>query len=152
MSSPAQAQYSAPPLGVAAAYGLLAGGDIQAANSLPVAGKVGAAQAISATVVASDGVFGNGAAPTPQALGAAQEARVWCASQNGKVLPDGLAGQALPAGTYVLNGNTTLPESQTLTLTGDTSSIYVFNITGSLTLQANCRLELGQLGNRIRDR
>ncbi len=141
----ALAQVSGPPLGAAAGYGLLSGGGIQAANGLRVFGKAGASQTVSSTVTATNGVLNNGADPLPQALSSAQQARTWCATQTGQTPLPTLAGQSLPAGTYATAGGITLAPGQVLTLTGDTSSRYVFNIGGSLTLQAGSRLNLGQV-------
>ena len=141
----AWAQGTTPPLGAAATFGLLSGGSIQAVNGLNVIGRVGANQSVSTVITATGEVLNNGPALVSQALIDAQAARIGCDKRKSQTLLAGLAGQSLGAGTYALSSGAVLGQGQSLTLTGDSSSVYVFNIGGALTLKQGSVLNLGHV-------
>ena len=141
MASP-DLRAQAPDLGDAHGYGLLAGEHIATVNSLPVAGRVGAAQTVAPPVSASGGVYAYGSGNVNAALDHAQQARDWCHDLSGQTSLGSLNGQVLPAGHYTLDETTLTDE---LTLTGDTSSIYIFNVAGNLAVASTAQLDLGQV-------
>ncbi len=140
-----RAQTTPAPFGTAADYGLLAGGSIQAAGPLPVAGRVGAAQSISPTITATQTVTANNNGPVPQALADAQAARAWCGSRSGPLALADLHSRQLAPGTYALAGSVAVAPGDAVTLTGDSASVYVFNVAGSMAVQARGWLRPGRV-------
>ena len=145
MTSAGRVFAQAPALGAAADYGLLSGASLQSATALPLTGKAGSTGTVAATITASNGTFASGSGTVAAALAAAQAARNWCATRPGQIALPALNGQVLPAGVYSLNGDAALEVNQRLTLSGDTGSVYIFNIGGSLSVASLAHLILGEV-------
>lgn len=137
------------PLGQAAAYGLLSGQQVLAKTApagpdapIQVLGKAGAGQTIDTGVAATAGVYAQGGGGVPQALSDLALARAYCTGQGGTALNSDLAGQTLTGGTYQVNGNAVLSSGGVLTISGDTATVVIINITGQLTLAAQTSMQL----------
>jgi hypothetical protein len=142
MFSPQRGQAQAPPaippsiqvpLGAAASYGLLSGSTIQVNGSAHALGKAGAASSIAPGITASQGVFAQAGNTVGTALADLQTAKNYCAAQSASAISSTLAGQTLGAGVYSIAGNATLGSAGRLTIVGDTATVVVINVTGSLT-------------------
>jgi len=130
-------------LGSAASFALLAGGDIIANDSIYGTGNVGAIGSISSNIKATDTLFPSNDAKVQQALVDLNNAINIIDDIPGTALSGNLNGQTLSEGVYEIAGAATLTD--TLTLTGDTSSIYVFKISDSLTVDTAVALYFGNV-------
>ncbi len=136
----AWAQTLTVPLGTAGQFGLLSGGTLRtdSATAVRVAGRAGAASAITGPITADGGLYrptagGSPNATTVAALTDLATARAWCASQTSQPLTS-LNGQTLTGGVYTLTGTTTLAAANPLTLSGPAGTTFVVTVTGALTL------------------
>lgn len=124
---------TAPDLGSAVRFGLLAGDSIRATDTVKVFGNAGALNAINSKVMA-DSVFVSGTKITV-ALSAISTAQSFMAVQSGTSISGLLGGQTLNAGVYTISGDAVL--SDTLTLQGDTGSVFIFNIGSNLNIDSH---------------
>ncbi len=152
-TSGAWAQSISVPLGTAAGFGLLSGGTLSTdSTGVYVIGKAGAAGTTSGTITATGGLLRASVpamAPTiTLALQDLAAARAYCTALPAQPLSAPLAGQTLQPGAYTIAGGAMLGVRQTLTLTGDTSARYVFNITGGLHLDSGAFVLSGQVTAR----
>ncbi len=128
-----------PPLGTAGQFGLLSGGTLgtDSATAVRVAGRAGAATAITGPITADGGLYrptgGSSNATADAALTDLATARAWCTSQTSQSLTS-LNGLTLTGGVYKLTGSDTLASTNPLTLSGPAGSVFVVNVTGGLTL------------------
>jgi len=116
---------------------------VRGMDDIPVSviGRAGATQLISSKVTATDGRFALSAGTVPQALTDLRLAQTYCRQQAGAWLGDLPNGQTLGAGVYNLS-SVNLPANGTLTLTGDTSSVFIFNVGNNMTLSDGSRMVL----------
>ena len=134
-------------LGAAAQFGLLAHDALLATDSVTVIGAAGAGS-ISPTIRATSGVMSRPVHPTVgTALADLAQAKTVCAARQPQIaLPtDTLSGLALAPGTYSLSGNAILRGGAPLRLTGDSSSVYVFNVSGELRASNNALVITGRV-------
>ncbi|OJV29189.1 MAG: hypothetical protein BGO32_07805 [Bacteroidetes bacterium 37-13] len=124
---------TAPDLGSAVRFGLLAGDSIRATDTVKVFGNAGALNAINSKVMA-DSVFVSGTKITV-ALSDINTAQAFMAAQSGTSISGLLGGQTLNAGVYTISGDAVL--SDTLTLQGDTGSVFIFNIGSNLNIDSH---------------
>ena len=133
---PATAQAPAVPLGQAAArFGLVSGQTLTVGTGTPThsVGSIGSVGAISGSVVADSGVYQAGAPLLSQALAAVTAARTFCSAQSGQPMAT-FSSQPLAPGVYAVSGSATLAAGTVWTLSGGPNDVYIFNISGSLTL------------------
>ncbi|MBC7447085.1 MAG: DUF3494 domain-containing protein, partial [Hymenobacteraceae bacterium] len=140
------AQTPSVPLGTAAQYGLLSGGTLAAdtASAVSVAGKAGAATALTGPVQASS--VERPSPGTPPAVTTAltdlAAARAYCSGLSSAALTAPLNGQILTGGAYTLSGNVTFGSGNPLVLRGTETTVFVVNVTGNLTLTAGAAVRL----------
>lgn len=120
------------PLGTAADYVWLSGGSINATDTITGTGKMGAVTSISTSVYNDDSIFTGSDPSLIQALNDMDTAIAYADS----LIPyatsiSGTLSGSLSPGTYSITGNAIL-SGATLSLSGDTSSIYIFIVSDSL--------------------
>ena len=128
------AQTISVPLGEAAQFGLLSGGNIvsDSISQIRVFGAVGANGTITSAIQSDSGLYRPAGPTATSALTALDTARTYCAGLTGQPLAGQLDSLTLTAGVYSITGNATVSASGTLTLTGDSTSVFVFNVSGRL--------------------
>lgn len=141
-----RAQTITVPLGQAAQFGMLSGGSITLANSQAphIRGAIGADTIVGA-YVADSGAYnmtfsGNASAVT--ALANLATARSYCSGLTSQSLAAQLGDDTLTAGAYTAMGNVQLGTRQRLTLIGDSTSVFVLNIGGSLIMDTAASINL----------
>ncbi|MBL4754728.1 MAG: DUF3494 domain-containing protein, partial [Flavobacteriales bacterium] len=130
-------------LGAAAGFAVLAGNNIETDNLVVAVGNVGAIGSISDSVVATDSVFGSNDPEVQQAIADLNSAINTIKDIPGSTISSNLNSLNLSEGVYEISGNSNL--SGTLTLNGDTSSIFVFKIDDTLNVDSGAVLELGNV-------
>ncbi|MGE3823759.1 MAG: T9SS type A sorting domain-containing protein [Bacteroidia bacterium] len=130
-------------LGDAGRFALLAGDSIVIEDDIFVFGNAGSVDILSSTILVSDTAFSDNANPVPDALTdlATLHAKFedfWTETISGE-----LGGETLTSGIYSVTGSATL--SGTLTLTGDTTSEFVFLIHDSLMVDTFAVLDIGDI-------
>ncbi len=124
-------------------FGLLASGAISSNDSVFVVGDVGAIGGVSSYIRVSGNILQNNNIQTQQALLNTLTNKNCFSSMGGANIPSQLKGQSLFAGSYLIQGNSVL--DSVMNLSGDTSSVFVFNIQGDLTVLKGSVLELNNL-------
>jgi len=130
-------------LGDAGSFALLAGGNIGTDSPILAAGNVGAISSISDSVVSTDSVFLPSDPEVQQALGDLNTAINILTHIPDTNITGNLDGLSLGPGVYKINGNADLAGS--LTLNGNDSSVYVFNIDDTLNVDSGAVLDLGSV-------
>ncbi len=122
------------PLGTAAHFGLLSGNSITVDSSSPirVAGRVGAAGTISGPIQTDSGFYRPTGPTATAALSDLAAARAYCAGLPAQPLAGALGGATLTPGVYAITGDAGVASNSHVTLTGDSTATYVFNISGRL--------------------
>ncbi len=116
------------PLGTAQSFALLSADSIVSSDSVIIYGDAGATSYVSNKI--TGGTIYTGTPEVATALIDLTAAMVYCTAQSGTTISGSLGGQSLAAGVYKINTSAIL--DGTLTLTGDTNAVYIFNITDSL--------------------
>ena len=133
------------PLGSASRFGILSGATLttDSLERVRSLGAIGVVNGVVGLVQADSGLYQSSTAPAQvsAALADAATARVFCASQTGPALTT-LGTQTITAGVHTMNGNATLISGTVWTLTGSASDVFIFNVTGNLTLNATARVLL----------
>lgn len=142
----AWAQSGPIPLGGAAQFGLLAHDALLASDSVLVIGAAGAVS-VAPTIRATAGVFYRPtSAAVTTALADLAQAKATCAARvPATSINDTLSGQVLAPGTYTIAGNALLRRGTPLRLSGDSSSVYVFNISGELRALSQATVNPGDV-------
>ena len=132
---------TAPNLGSAATFGLLSGNTISSTDTAYISGDAGATNSVSNKMLANTVYSGD--TIVTNALADLSTAISFCNSQTGDTISGSLEGQTLPSGVYQIVGNAIL--NGTLTLTGDTNSVFIFNISDSLIVLSNSYISNGDV-------
>lgn len=132
-----------PSLGAASNYGLLASDSIIVTDTIRVNGDAGAGTFVHSKVVA-DNIYTS----VSSAQSALTSAKLYCSGLSGTSISGTLKNQTLTAGVYTITGNASLTD--TLILSGDTTDIFIINISGNLTFNANAVILTGDLFYGVR--
>lgn len=122
-------------------FSILSGTSVTSKQNTNVEGSVGAIGTVDTTVIAKDTTLQGSVCVTQRALDSFNVVR-----NRLKQIPaqtyttTTLSNATLSSGTYKYNSSLTL--SGTITLAGDSTSVYVFNVDRSLTFDANTQLIL----------
>lgn len=127
-----------PNMGSAANFGILSGGYFNADDTVIVKGVAGIASG-NLNIIKAVNRISSGTVLTT-ALNDLNAAKNFLSSQNGTLVSNNLNGQVLSAGVYSISGNASL--SSSLELTGDSNSVFIFNIDGDLAFGNGTRLIL----------
>jgi len=130
-------------LKTASEFALLSGGNIISSDSIFAIGSVGAIGTVSNNIIAESGVFPSNDPSVQQAIEDLNTAINIMENIPGTTIPENLGGQALAAGVYDITGHAVL--DGTLILNGDSSSIFVFRVSDSLTIKTNALLDAGNV-------
>ncbi len=123
-------------------YAILAGDTVRTASAINVAGRVGAVKAITGTIYANDGKYANNTGNVPNAMTSLGNLITNINGRYGLPLSS-LNGISLVAGVYRSNGNTEL--NGRITLTGTNSDVYIFKVSGDLTIRSHSEIDLGDV-------
>lgn len=127
-------------LGKAAGFALLAKGDIITEVRLYSSGEI---STTNENIIASENKFQNNNPKVREALNNIETLSDDIYSSPATAISSHLEGQSLSTGTYEIKYPVIL--DGTLTLTGDSSSVYIFKIFNSLTIKSNSFLNLGEV-------
>ncbi|HYG51304.1 MAG TPA: ice-binding family protein [Flavobacteriales bacterium] len=125
-----------PSLGAASNYGLLASDSIIVTDTIHVNGDAGAANYVHSKVVAEN-IYSS----VSSAQAALSNAQSYCSGLSSTSISGTLDGQTLTAGVYTVTGNASLTD--TLILSGDTTDIFIINVTGNLTFDTSAVILTG---------
>jgi Ice-binding-like len=132
----ARGQSISVPLGRAAQFGLLSGGNISTDTTAVAAwGKAGAAGTMTSHVSATDSLLASGAGSVGGALADLQAAMSYCQSLTAQTVTLTTIAKPTPAGIYQFAGNVQLDSATQLHLLGTASTWHIFRINGNLTVQ-----------------
>lgn len=133
---------TAPDLGSAAGFSILSGSEFNTLEDVRVlSGKVGIEGAKRGVIrYAKDAVLPTHDRQISSALSDLENARQNMTQMNGTSLSGALDGVQLKEGVYHITGNATL--NGMCILSGDESSLFMINITGDLTLNAERQIHL----------
>jgi hypothetical protein len=140
---------SFPNFGLASSCAIFSADTIQSSDSLIVLGDIGYNIYSSSLNKISGSSCSSSCQNFNQVISDIGTARSQCSSQSGTTLTSGQTnGITLTSGVYNVSGDLDL--TGTLTLEGDTSSIFIFNITGNLICQSGFSLNTsGILAGKI---
>ena len=122
-----------PNFGVSGNYGILSGDTI--VNNNPKVycnGMVGSNGPVPNNIIANGAIYSNGNGSVTQALTDLNSAISFVNTQSGLIISPNLGGQTLSSGVYVIAGNANL--QSTLTLTGNSSSKFIFKVSGNFNV------------------
>lgn len=136
---------TAPNLGEAKTFALLSGDTISSTDTVNVLGNTGAFHYINNKIQSTS--IHTGDSIVTVALNDLESAIGFCNTQSGISISGVLNEQMLTAGVYYINGNAFL--SDTLTLSGDTSAVFIFNVSGDLNIDTGIVLMNGVSTNKI---
>jgi hypothetical protein len=128
-----------PNLNSTSSFGVLSGGDITATDSTYVNGDAGAYGTIDTIISVYGSTYENNVATVSTALNDLSNAIVECNNQSGISLSQ-FNDTTLGSAVYIVNGSFILTD--TLTLQGNESSVFIFNITDSAYFAVNSLLYL----------
>jgi len=122
-------------------FSILSGTSISSVQTTNVAGAVGAIGTVDTTVISRDTTLRGSLCVTQRAMDSLTAVRSRLKQMPAQTYTTTtLSNTTLTSGTYRYNSSLTL--SGTVTLTGDSTSLYVFNVDRSLTFDANTQLIL----------
>jgi len=122
-------------------FSILSGTSVTSKQITTVEGSVGAIGTVDSTVRAIDTTLQGSVCVTQRALDSFNVVRNRLRQMPAQNLgTNTLSNATLTSGTYKVNSSLTM--SGTITLTGDSTSVYVFNVDRSLTFDANTQLIL----------
>jgi len=127
----------------AADFSLLSGGNIGAYDSVYCIGKIGSLGTVSNKLVANDSIIPNNNGSVSSAIINLNNAIEFCGNQGGTIISDSLGGQTLLPGIYKTNASANL--SGNLTLSGDSTAKYIFNVSDSLIVLSGSSVSLGKV-------
>ena len=134
----------APNLGTAVTYGLFGGGTMSSTDSIYVDGDIGYNSYGSNYVKVSGATCNSSCTGYSQLLTDVNSAAAQCSSQSGTVVTSAsLTNATLTAGVYQVNGDLDL--NGTLVLNGGDTSVYIFNISGAMTIGSGFMIQVGDL-------
>jgi hypothetical protein len=126
-------------------FGILAGDKIIASDAVFVKGSVGSLSSIDPNVTATRDFLDNGQGNVAGALNILQDNINYCNGLSGQAINSSLGGQVLEAGVYEINSPALLATGDHLELKGDSTSVFVFNINGELTLESLSGIKIGDV-------
>lgn len=129
-----------PTLGSAGSFGVLSGDTINSTDTVRITGNAGATGTIDSKIIATT-IYQGGGLVVTNALADLNTAKLFLTSQGGTNISGTLSGQSLNPGVYSISGNAFL--NDTIILNGDTNAIFIFNISGNLTINANSMVKTG---------
>jgi len=122
-------------------FSILSGTSVTAKQTTTVEGSVGAIGTVDTTVKAIDTTLQGSVCVTQRAMDSLIAVRSRLKQMPAQNLgTNTLSNTSVSAGTYDINSSLTL--SGTITLTGDSTSKFIFNVDGKLTFDANTQLIL----------
>jgi hypothetical protein len=126
-------------------FGILAGDKINATDPVQVIGSVGSLSSIDSNIQATRDFLDNGNGNVGGAMNILQDNINYCNSLSGTAINNSLIGQVLTAGVYEINSSAVLANGATLELQGDSTSVFIFNINGDLTLESLSGIIIGDV-------
>lgn len=130
--------------GYALPFALLAGGDIISQDTILAIGKIGALDSVIIDkVYCIDSIYSDSNIAVINALNDFQNAIIALNGLRGNSISNNLNGQTIDAGVYEISGNANL--DSTLTLNGDSTSMFIINISGSLHVHSESFVKFGRV-------
>lgn len=130
-------------LGWAKYFALLSADSILSSDTTLVSGYAGATYFVSNKIKVLGGITFIGTPIVTNAISDLYNTMTYYSALSGTSISGSLNGQSLVQGIYQINGTATL--NGVMSLTGDSSSIYIFNVTDSLIVLPNSFLDKGNV-------